>query len=1143
MALACLAGNGETIYIIGNSLARHEPRPDIGWNFNHGMAATEPEKDYAHILRRNVSGLIGREAKLEISRMNMEANMAGLPVSMPDEVDIVILQVGDNYKGKLTPDDFKKRYGGMLKSLKGKYPDAVLIAVSDWRSGPTALMQEAAGDNNVPWVSIKAIGKDSEMSAAVEKKFTAWAVNWHPGDAGMAAIAGEIWKTLKPLLEKRPAKKDITGTTGIIPEPQEVTLLETAPLTIDSSLKLFAPADCPEIIKTGIASFLLDFKAFYGFEPEVSYTLDGTALILAKVEKTAHPEIPAKGYDAYALKVSGEGAVLVSGSAAGLFYGIQTLRQLLRSEKSLPAVSIRDWADQKWRMVYSPAYDPQWIIPKLARMKVNMCIMESAWNASGNWWFNPNAANRAKAEEFIRVARQYNIEVIPLIQGGGWSYGVIDQNPNCAEGIWVPDEKMVLTGEVTEFAKRNLIRTPSMPVIVTSPDGKIEYTEGKDYEIIAGVTVRPFKDDNKPWQLKRLAGGRLKPGIEVKADYNYMNYSPHQTPYCPAEPLVYKILDWTLSNSIKIYQPKYIHIGHDEVIYRERCRRCHQSGKTNLELMTADLKFWYDKIKSQDPEITVLIWDDLLRRESRDGGALLETLPRDVIICPWVYQGNAEAMTRIEDRLKWFLAEKKRPVIGTASGYFHENNILWRNALRPYRNDPNNLGFMFSHWGESLKIWGTFPTAAELMWSADKPDDARLKATYTADYAFSRLTGWRAALEYGQQRGDLAKKVNRGDNDLEQIRAAAEQLISSITRSRLQGFDNTDGVFPEQTASQMRHLVEWYRAMLIYRDLTVRYDATKMNELFTALKLAAPLEKESWNQFAQDKVPVSDDLFGVEIKPPVPGNGQTDFYPLRTFRKVIDDPGIRVIELNGAYTIGGIELTKVEPGMYKVFTSHSGSEWKFQAEMIIGDSGKGIAHWTPVAADRVRIISNEPKEKIKAEVSFFAAKKKITRSEFKTVMDSFINSHGELAGWATEAVVSLADDKLRIDFKCMFEPGRKLIARGGALYEDDCVEFFLKDSTDKDRFLQFVVNCEGKTAVVPHSCPDPLPQIQAEVKIAAGQWSGTILIPASELRGKPESWAMNFTRNQPGIELASWIDLPKAAFWFLQPDSFAAIKR
>ena len=42
------------LLIVGNSITRHGPKKDIGWNGDWGMAADSPDKDYVHILQRNL---------------------------------------------------------------------------------------------------------------------------------------------------------------------------------------------------------------------------------------------------------------------------------------------------------------------------------------------------------------------------------------------------------------------------------------------------------------------------------------------------------------------------------------------------------------------------------------------------------------------------------------------------------------------------------------------------------------------------------------------------------------------------------------------------------------------------------------------------------------------------------------------------------------------------------------------------------------------------------------------------------------------------------------------------------------------------------------------------------------------------------
>ena len=60
-----------------------------------------------------------------------------------------------------------------------------------------------------------------------------------------------------------------------------------------------------------------------------------------------------KGEQAYALRVNERGVVITASSQAGLFYGIQTLRQLankgLTGEVTVPCVDIDDCPRFKWR--------------------------------------------------------------------------------------------------------------------------------------------------------------------------------------------------------------------------------------------------------------------------------------------------------------------------------------------------------------------------------------------------------------------------------------------------------------------------------------------------------------------------------------------------------------------------------------------------------------------------------------------------------------------------------------------------------------------------------------------------------------------------------------------------------------------------
>ena len=48
------------VLFVGNSITRHEPKPEIGWINDWGMAASKWENDYVHVVLKFLSNRFGK---------------------------------------------------------------------------------------------------------------------------------------------------------------------------------------------------------------------------------------------------------------------------------------------------------------------------------------------------------------------------------------------------------------------------------------------------------------------------------------------------------------------------------------------------------------------------------------------------------------------------------------------------------------------------------------------------------------------------------------------------------------------------------------------------------------------------------------------------------------------------------------------------------------------------------------------------------------------------------------------------------------------------------------------------------------------------------------------------------------------------
>jgi hexosaminidase len=140
---------------------------------------------------------------------------------------------------------------------------------------------------------------------------------------------------------------------------------------------------------------------------------------------------------AYIVRASDSGVVVAGNTAQALFYGVQTLRQLLRPESpgsktlAIPALVMRDWPSMEWRGVSDdisrgpiPTLDYlKTQIRTLAEYKINLIgfNMENVFDFQAQSLVAPKGAALTPAEikELVDYAARYYVTILPEQQAFG----------------------------------------------------------------------------------------------------------------------------------------------------------------------------------------------------------------------------------------------------------------------------------------------------------------------------------------------------------------------------------------------------------------------------------------------------------------------------------------------------------------------------------------------------------------------------------------------------------------------------------------------------------------------------------------------------------------------------------------------------
>jgi hexosaminidase len=271
-----------------------------------------------------------------------------------------------------------------------------------------------------------------------------------------------------------------------------------------------------------------------------------SAIIKLSLNKTADATI---GNEGYRLNITTANIVISANQPAGLFYGVQTLMQLLPAEiesKTVaqnvkwqaPCVTITDYPKLGWRGLmfdvsrhFFTKKDVKDFIDQMSKYKYNLF----------HWHLTDDEGWRIEIKSYPNLTQKGAWSVAKTGYFGTFSQPLPDE-PKTNGGFYTQED----IKEVIQYAKDRFVNIlpevdvpgHSMAAVASYPE--LSCTPGADkYDVIAGESFMDWSHGAPPIALK-------------------------DNTLCPANEKVYVFLDKVMTEIAALFPFEYIHVGGDE---------------------------------------------------------------------------------------------------------------------------------------------------------------------------------------------------------------------------------------------------------------------------------------------------------------------------------------------------------------------------------------------------------------------------------------------------------------------------------------------------------------------------------------------------------------------------------------------------
>jgi len=212
----------------------------------------------------------------------------------------------------------------------------------------------------------------------------------------------------------------------VIPYPQQVLFGGDA-FIFQSELNIVLDKDHSKADEFTATELIRDLKSEWNIDAAINQKRNNFSVILSR-----RKSLSKRGKQGYELSVTKNAITISSAGEEGLFYGTQTLLQLIQKSAGgykVIGLKITDWPDIAERAVH---YDTKHhqdkmeyvrsFIKELARYKINLFVWE--WEDKFLYPSHPEisapgAFTTKEIQDLTDYARKYHIQIAPLVQGLG----------------------------------------------------------------------------------------------------------------------------------------------------------------------------------------------------------------------------------------------------------------------------------------------------------------------------------------------------------------------------------------------------------------------------------------------------------------------------------------------------------------------------------------------------------------------------------------------------------------------------------------------------------------------------------------------------------------------------------------------------